>query len=161
MKTWLFTSLGKFWVFFPLLFSHVSNVFTAGELSCLQYRHPLDKSQTLPFLAAEFVTADKGTGLVHIAPAHGPDDFKLARKHSLSVVSNFCSTLLCLVISWILVRHWSGQVRLEYFQIGFKFSLVSNFWMFNYQLNLVYSSKSIFSNTQQHLSILQGFSWIS
>ncbi len=36
--------------------------------------------------AADFVTAEDGTGIVHIAPAFGEDDMKLARKESLPVI---------------------------------------------------------------------------
>ncbi|HEX5774463.1 MAG TPA: class I tRNA ligase family protein [Candidatus Paceibacterota bacterium] len=36
--------------------------------------------------AADFVTTDEGTGIVHIAPAYGEEDLTLARKHSLPVV---------------------------------------------------------------------------
>jgi isoleucyl-tRNA synthetase len=39
----------------------------------------------VPVLAGDFVTMDTGTGFVHMAPAHGPDDFELGRKHGLEV----------------------------------------------------------------------------
>ncbi|KAI7822208.1 isoleucyl-tRNA synthetase [Gamsiella multidivaricata] len=39
------------------------------------YRHPLT-SESLPFIAADYVTADSGSGLVHTAPGHGMDDYK-------------------------------------------------------------------------------------
>jgi isoleucyl-tRNA synthetase len=39
----------------------------------------------VPLLDAEFVTADTGTGFVHIAPSHGEDDFKLAQTHNMSI----------------------------------------------------------------------------
>jgi isoleucyl-tRNA synthetase len=39
----------------------------------------------VPLLAAEFVTTDQGTGLVHIAPSHGEDDFELGARHGLEV----------------------------------------------------------------------------
>lgn len=37
-------------------------------------------------LSADFVSAEDGTGIVHIAPAYGEDDFNLAREHNLPVV---------------------------------------------------------------------------
>ena len=37
--------------------------------------------------AADYVTIEKGTGLVHTAPAHGHDDFKMAMQHKLPVAS--------------------------------------------------------------------------
>ena len=48
--------------------------------------HPL---QTLgydfdvPMLDARFVTLEQGTGIVHCAPSHGPDDFNLCLKHNI------------------------------------------------------------------------------
>lgn len=45
----------------------------------------------LPFLEADHVTESKGTGLVHTAPAHGPDDFLVALKNNMHVVC-FSST---------------------------------------------------------------------
>ena len=42
----------------------------------------------LPFLPGHHVTVSKGTGLVHTAPAHGPEDFQVAVRHSLPVVSD-------------------------------------------------------------------------
>lgn len=39
----------------------------------------------VPVLTADFVTDETGTGLVHIAPGHGPDDFELAMKHGIDV----------------------------------------------------------------------------
>jgi isoleucyl-tRNA synthetase len=39
----------------------------------------------VPLLAAGFVEADQGTGLVHIAPGHGADDFELGQSNGLPV----------------------------------------------------------------------------
>ena len=39
----------------------------------------------VPLLAATFVEADQGTGLVHIAPGHGADDFELGHANGLPV----------------------------------------------------------------------------
>lgn len=36
-------------------------------------------------LPADFVTDDTGTGLVHVAPGHGPDDYELGIKHGLEI----------------------------------------------------------------------------
>ncbi len=38
-------------------------------------------------LHADFVTTDDGTGLVHIAPAYGEDDYELCRNHDVPVLS--------------------------------------------------------------------------
>ena len=39
----------------------------------------------VPLLAADFVESDQGTGLVHIAPGHGADDFELGHANGLPV----------------------------------------------------------------------------
>ena len=36
--------------------------------------------------AAQFVTTEEGTGVVHIAPAYGVDDLALGQEHGLPVV---------------------------------------------------------------------------
>ena len=49
-------------------------------------RHPMHHlggfyAEPRPFLPGEFVTTDSGTGLVHMAPDHGEDDFELCKAH--------------------------------------------------------------------------------
>jgi isoleucyl-tRNA synthetase len=39
----------------------------------------------VPLLPAGFVTTDQGTGLVHIAPGHGADDFELGSRNGIEV----------------------------------------------------------------------------
>ncbi|RDV02741.1 isoleucine--tRNA ligase [Sphingorhabdus pulchriflava] len=51
-------------------------------------RHPMHHlggffAKPRPFLPGEFVTTDSGTGLVHMAPDHGEDDFDLCKAHGL------------------------------------------------------------------------------
>ncbi|KAH8380256.1 hypothetical protein KR009_009724 [Drosophila setifemur] len=61
------------------------------SLHNLTYRHPIDQEQMdLPFLEASHVQESKGTGLVHTAPAHGPEDFlvSLARKIPVKCLVN-------------------------------------------------------------------------
>ncbi len=38
--------------------------------------------------AAEFVTSEDGTGIVHIAPAFGEDDYKLATLHNIPIIQH-------------------------------------------------------------------------
>ncbi len=40
----------------------------------------------VPMLDAQFVTLEQGTGIVHCAPSHGPDDFNLCLKHGIKSV---------------------------------------------------------------------------
>jgi len=53
------------------------------ELAGCAYVHPLSPEEDKPFLGAEHVTASSGTGLVHTAPAHGQDDFRIGLVHGL------------------------------------------------------------------------------
>jgi isoleucyl-tRNA synthetase len=48
--------------------------------------HPLQElgyDFDVPMLDARFVTLEQGTGIVHCAPSHGPDDFNLCLKHNI------------------------------------------------------------------------------
>ena len=56
------------------------------ELATLQYQHPFC-NRTGKLFPAEFVTADTGTGFVHIAPGHGLDDYNLGRANKLPIYS--------------------------------------------------------------------------
>lgn len=51
------------------------------------YVHPLDKSRTGRVITADFVTTDTGTGIVHIAPGHGYDDYQAGIKFNLNILS--------------------------------------------------------------------------
>jgi isoleucyl-tRNA synthetase len=62
-------------------------VITGRNLAGANYVHPCRSEQVQPFLPAAHVTTGKGTGLVHSAPAHGPEDFLVALEHSISIVS--------------------------------------------------------------------------
>ena len=51
-------------------------------------RHPLAGQGydfDVPLLPGDFVTTEQGTGLVHIAPGHGADDYELGRAHGIEV----------------------------------------------------------------------------
>lgn len=52
-------------------------------------RHPMHHlggffAEPRPLLPGDFVTTDSGTGLVHMAPDHGEDDFELCKAHGLN-----------------------------------------------------------------------------
>ena len=64
--------------------------FAGSELVSKAYQ-PLDTGSTWPendkihtIYAADFVSHESGTGIVHIAPAYGEDDFELAKHHGIS-----------------------------------------------------------------------------
>ena len=64
--------------------------FSGGELVGRAYQ-PLDTGSTYPedakihhIYPADFVTAESGTGIVHIAPAYGEDDFELGKANGIA-----------------------------------------------------------------------------
>jgi isoleucyl-tRNA synthetase len=62
--------------------------FKGSQLVGLTYTHPfLNDGRTRQIFSADFVTADAGTGLVHIAPGHGQDDYQLGQQHGLPVLA--------------------------------------------------------------------------
>jgi isoleucyl-tRNA synthetase len=61
--------------------------FPTEELAKLEYQHPFIPARKGRAFAADFVTADTGTGFVHIAPGHGQDDYNLGRAQGLPVYS--------------------------------------------------------------------------
>jgi len=66
--------------------NYTQTPFAAEELAKLEYQHPFC-NRTGKAFAAEFVTADTGTGFVHIAPGHGLDDYNLGRQNGLPIYS--------------------------------------------------------------------------
>ncbi len=93
----------KFLVAKPLLQSfqarldkvHAANImfdglarFKGTDLAGTVARHPMHHlggffARPRPFLAGDFVTTDSGTGLVHMAPDHGEDDFDLCKANGI------------------------------------------------------------------------------
>jgi len=66
--------------------------FKGSELVGLRYRRPLEVVP-LPedrvshvVVAGDFVTAEDGSGLVHMAPAFGADDYAVGQEHGLALV---------------------------------------------------------------------------
>ncbi len=64
--------------------------FKGRELAGTKAAHPLAGFADaygfeVPLLPADFVSAEEGTGLVHIAPSHGAEDFALGQKYGLEV----------------------------------------------------------------------------
>ncbi|HSK17527.1 MAG TPA: isoleucine--tRNA ligase [Longimicrobiales bacterium] len=62
----------------------------AGELDGIRYRRPFDLLDEGPdagnafrIVLEDFVTADDGTGIVHLAPAFGADDYAAGQRHGL------------------------------------------------------------------------------
>ena len=76
----------------PVLGEHAKIVarYPGSELVGTRYARVLDLVEAVgepgdgwSVLAAEWVSAEDGTGIVHVAPAFGADDYQLARAHDL------------------------------------------------------------------------------
>jgi isoleucyl-tRNA synthetase len=57
-----------------------------SELLNVKVQHPFLPRESV-ILNGDFVTADTGTGAVHIAPGHGQDDYQLGRANGLDILS--------------------------------------------------------------------------
>jgi len=62
-----------------------------SDLAGTIVRHPMHAlggffAKPRPMLPGDFVTTDSGTGLVHMAPDHGEDDFLLCKAHGIDPV---------------------------------------------------------------------------
>ncbi len=69
----------------------VSDPIKGSDLAGTIARHPMHAlggffARPRPFLAGDFVTTDSGTGLVHMSPDHGEDDFDLCKANGLDPV---------------------------------------------------------------------------
>ena len=63
--------------------------FKGKELKGTICKHPffdLGYKYDIPMLEARFVTTEQGTGIVHCAPSHGPDDFNLCINNGIKAV---------------------------------------------------------------------------
>jgi isoleucyl-tRNA synthetase len=65
--------------------------YKGADLAGTIVRHPMHKlggffAKPRPMLAGDFVTTDSGTGLVHMAPDHGEDDFDLCKANGIEPV---------------------------------------------------------------------------
>ena len=73
-------SLGKF---------KISKSFKGDEFKNTLCSHPfknLGYNFDVPMFEGNFVTLEQGTGIVHCAPSHGPDDFNLCLKNGMKAV---------------------------------------------------------------------------
>ena len=67
----------------------ISKKFKGKELKDTICIHPffnLGFDYDIPMLEARFVTTEQGTGIVHCAPSHGPDDFNLCMNNGIKAI---------------------------------------------------------------------------
>lgn len=61
--------------------------FPGSKLDRVTFAHPFLDRQILG-VNADYVTTEQGTGAVHTAPAHGPDDFTTGQRYDLPLTCN-------------------------------------------------------------------------
>lgn len=61
----------------------------------LKYKPLFGSPKSLEVIHATHVTSDTGTGIVHIAPAHGAEDYNAFRALGLFSPSNAASSIVC------------------------------------------------------------------
>ena len=69
----------------------LAGMYSGQQLAGTIARHPMHRlggffAKPRPFLPGDFVTTDAGTGLVHMAPDHGEDDFLLCKANGIDPV---------------------------------------------------------------------------
>ncbi len=64
----------------------ILKTFVGKELSGIQLQHPC-YNKVVPIVLSTHVTADTGTGAVHIAPSNGEDDFRVGKENNLNLES--------------------------------------------------------------------------
>jgi isoleucyl-tRNA synthetase len=71
----------------------ILKIVKGSDLEGVEYKHPLldeipvQREFKHVILPGEHVTLTEGTGCVHTAPGHGPDDFEIGKKYGLNI---FC-----------------------------------------------------------------------
>lgn len=63
----------------------ILNTFTGRQLEGLKYKHPL-YDRVSPCILGDYVSTTDGSGLVHIAPGHGEDDFMVGKTYGLEIL---------------------------------------------------------------------------
>ncbi|BGI50937.1 MAG: isoleucine--tRNA ligase [Arsenophonus endosymbiont of Ceratovacuna japonica] len=61
-----------------------------SKLEFLRFYHPFINFD-VPIILSNHVTMDIGTGLVHIAPCHGPEDYIIGQEYKLQIENIVCS----------------------------------------------------------------------
>ena len=66
--------------------ANVLKNFKGRDLLGVTYRHPI-AGRIQPVINGDFVTTTDGTGLVHIAPAFGEDDFNVGKEYNIGMLN--------------------------------------------------------------------------
>ncbi|AHG60221.1 isoleucine--tRNA ligase [Buchnera aphidicola] len=61
----------------------VINSLLGKNLEYIKFLHPFLKNISLPVILGKHVNLESGTGAVHTAPDHGPDDYTISKKYNI------------------------------------------------------------------------------
>jgi len=61
--------------------------FQGKNLEGTKFLHPFLKNISLPVILGKHITLDSGTGAVHTAPDHGPDDYIVSQKYKIKTIN--------------------------------------------------------------------------
>jgi len=68
----------------------IINEYKGSELAGISYEQLIDwikpEGRAFEVVAGDFVTTEDGTGIVHIAPTFGADDYRVAQKNNISAI---------------------------------------------------------------------------
>ena len=59
--------------------------FTGRDVEGVKVSHPY-QDRLVPVCVDEYVTDDSGTGIVHLGPGHGADDYRVGKKYNLPII---------------------------------------------------------------------------
>ncbi len=59
--------------------------FVGRDVEGVKVHHPV-QDRLVPVCVDDYVTDDSGTGIVHLGPGHGADDYRVAKKYNLPII---------------------------------------------------------------------------
>lgn len=59
--------------------------FTGRDVEGVKVHHPY-MDRLVPVCVDDYVTSDSGTGIVHLGPGHGADDYRVGKKYGLPII---------------------------------------------------------------------------
>lgn len=65
----------------------ILSVIPGQKLEKIVYKHPLNGRELQVVIGGEYITPESGTGLVHIAPGHGEEDYLIGLQYGLEIFS--------------------------------------------------------------------------
>ncbi|MDR1133968.1 MAG: isoleucine--tRNA ligase [Synergistaceae bacterium] len=68
-----------------IAFGEALTTIKGRELEGLEAVHPFYEKRAIPFVLADYVTLDAGSGCVHTAPGHGVEDYETGVKYGLDI----------------------------------------------------------------------------